>query len=199
MHPVAYAAAAVAAVVAASQEQACAAVLALQVILLISSAAQKKLKILQFIPLLTGMASGAVLILSPGLRGRGEMEAASGFEKFAEMSVFQKLLCGFSNYFAFSFFFSLITASVFLVLLCASVREAFNGSQKAKSSRPLSPHLPWCFVSGSTPHIPPSAAQHPTRALKKCSKAAACARSNQRLLCFALFFSAAFLRSLRRS
>lgn len=132
VHPAAYAAAAVAAVVAASQEQACAAVLALQVILLISSAVQKKLKILQFIPLLTGMASGAVLILSPGLRGRGEMEAASGFEKFAEMSVFQRLLCGFSNYFAFSFFFSLITAAVFLVLLCASVCEAFNGSRKAK-------------------------------------------------------------------
>ena len=63
VHPAAYAAAAVAAVVAASQEQACAAVLALQVILLISSAVQRKLKILQFIPLLTGMASGAVLIL----------------------------------------------------------------------------------------------------------------------------------------
>lgn len=48
------------------------------------------------------------------------------------MNIFERLLCGFSNYFAFSFFFSLITAAVFLVLLGASVYEAFGGSRKIK-------------------------------------------------------------------
>ena len=128
----AYVAAAIASVVAASQEQSCAAVLALQVILLIFSAYQRKLGFRQFIPLLPSAAFAAVLVLSPGLRGRGAMEAASGFERFSKMNIFERLLCGFSNYFAFSFFFSLITAAVFLVLLGASVYEAFSGSRKIK-------------------------------------------------------------------
>ena len=132
VNPIAYIAAAIASVVAASQEQSCAAVLALQVILLIFSAYQRRLRFRQFIPLLPSAVSAAVLILSPGLRGRGAMEAASGFERFSKMNIFEKLLCGFSNYFAFSFFFSLITAAVFLVLLGASVYEAFGGSRKIK-------------------------------------------------------------------
>lgn len=101
-------------------------------ILLIFSAYQCKLGFRQFIPLLPSAASAAVLVLSPGLRGRGAMEAASGFERFSKMNIFERLLCGFSNYFAFSFFFSLITAAVFLVLLGASVYEAFGGSRKIK-------------------------------------------------------------------
>ena len=132
VNPMAYVAAAIASVVAASQEQSCAAVLALQVILLIFSAYQCKLGFRQFIPLLPSAAFAAVLVLSPGLRGRGAMEAASGFERFSKMNIFERLLCGFSNYFAFSFFFSLITAAVFLVLLGASVYEAFGGSRKIK-------------------------------------------------------------------
>ena len=60
------------------------------------------------------------------------MEAAAGFERFSKMNIFERLLCGFSNYFAFSFFFSLITTVVFLVLLGASVYEAFGGSRKIK-------------------------------------------------------------------
>lgn len=131
-NPIAYIAAAIASVVAASQEQSCAAVLALQVILLIFSAYQRKLRFRQFIPLLPSAVSTAVLILSPGLRGRGAMEAASGFERFSKMNIFEKLLCRFSNYFAFSFFFSLITTAVFLVLLGASVYEAFGGSRRIK-------------------------------------------------------------------
>lgn len=132
VNPMAYAAAAIASVVAASQEQSCAAALALQVILLIFSAYQRRLRFRQFIPLLPSAVSAAVLVLSPGLRGRGAMEAASGFERFSKMNIFERLLCGFSNYFAFSFFFSLITAAVFLVLLGASVYEAFGGSRKIK-------------------------------------------------------------------
>ena len=132
VNPIAYIAAAIASVVAASQEQSCAAALALQVILLIFSAYQCKLGFRQFIPLLPSAVSTAVLILSPGLRGRGAMEAASGFERFSKMNIFEKLLCGFSNYFAFSFFFSLITTAVFLVLLGASVYEAFGGSRRIK-------------------------------------------------------------------
>lgn len=132
VNPLAYIAAAAASIVAASQEQSCAAVLALQIILLIFSAFRRKIRFCQFIPLLPGAISAAVLLLSPGLRGRGAMEAASGFERFSQMTVFEKLLCGFSNYFAFSFFFSLITTAVFLVLLCAAVCEAFGGSRKIK-------------------------------------------------------------------
>ena len=132
VNPMAYVAAAIASVVTASQEQSCAAALALQVILLIFSAYQRKLGFRQFIPLLPSAVSAAVLVLSPGLRGRGAMEAASGFERFSKMNIFERLLCGFSNYFAFSFFFSLITAAVFLVLLGASVYEAFGGSRKIK-------------------------------------------------------------------
>lgn len=96
------------------------------------SAYQRKLGFRQFIPLLPSAAFAAVLVLSPGLRGRGAMEAAAGFERFSKMNIFERLLCGFSNYFAFSFFFSLITAAVFLVLLGASVYEAFGGSRKIK-------------------------------------------------------------------
>ena len=132
VNPMAYVAAAIASVVATSQEQSCAAVLALQAILLIFSAYQRRLRFRQFIPLLPSAVSAAVLVLSPGLRGRGAMEAASGFERFSKMNIFERLLCGFSNYFAFSFFFSLITAAVFLVLLGASVYEAFGGSRKIK-------------------------------------------------------------------
>ena len=79
VNPIAYIAAAIASVVAASQEQSCAAVLALQVILLIFSAYQRRLRFRQFIPLLPSAVSAAVLVFSPGLRGRGAMEAASGF------------------------------------------------------------------------------------------------------------------------
>lgn len=101
VNSMAYVAAAIASVVAASQEQSCAAALALQVILLIFSAYQCKLGFRQFIPLLPSAVSAAVLVLSPGLRGRGAMEAASGFERFSKMNIFERLLCGFSNYFAF--------------------------------------------------------------------------------------------------
>lgn len=96
------------------------------------SAYQRRLRFRQFIPLLPSAVSAAVLVFSPGLRGRGAMEAASGFERFSKMNIFERLLCGFSNYFAFSFFFSLITTVVFLVLLGASVYEAFGGSRKIK-------------------------------------------------------------------
>lgn len=96
------------------------------------SAYQRRLRFRQFIPLLPSAVSAAVLVFSPGLRGRGAMEAASGFERFSKMNIFEKLLCGFSNYFAFSFFFSLITTAVFLVLLGASVYEAFGGSRRIK-------------------------------------------------------------------
>ena len=112
-----------AAPVAASQEQAAAATLAMLLCLQALLLRKKRWHLGTALPLVPAGACAYFLFTSPGARLRGIAEAESSFPAFLGMRLHEKLLCAFSNYFAYAFFLSIPVMTVFLLLLYHHLRE----------------------------------------------------------------------------
>ena len=119
-----------ASLLACSQEQTAALTIAFLSVLFIAASFKKKLKFYHAPPMFFGFASAVWLFTSPGMRGRIAMEGSS-FPRFEEMGFFEKILCGFSNYFGYSFFMSIIVTGLFAVLIYFTVTRLYE-SKKAK-------------------------------------------------------------------
>ena len=121
-----------AALLGASQEQSAACCTALYVILLISLFAKKlPFKVSLLLPAVPMLAGDYLLLSSPGAALRMESEL-SGFERFAEMSVTDKLFCGLSNFFANSYYLSNFLIILFIALLSALIFDMAENKRKAK-------------------------------------------------------------------
>lgn len=121
------------AVLACSQEQAAASTLALLIILPIFCKLRKHpLKLHMFLPLIPSVLCSAHLFLSPGAKARGIMEAENHFPRFLEMSVFEKLSCGFTNVTAHLFTVSFFLFLIFFALVSCCIYKEYNESKKAK-------------------------------------------------------------------
>lgn len=119
-----------ASLLACSQEQSAALTLAFLTVLFIANSFKKKLKFYHAPPMFFGFSGAVWLFTSPGMTGRQAMESGS-FPHFAEMNVFEKILCGFSNYFGYSFFMSVIVTGIFAVLVFFTV-TSFYGDKNTK-------------------------------------------------------------------
>lgn len=112
----------VSALIGTMQEQSAACCTAIYVILIVLIARKKlKLKPLMLIPLIIILMSDYLLLSSPGISGRIEMEAKSGFGRYSDFNVLQKLSCGLSVFFANSFYLSFFLIIVFVFLLCEMI------------------------------------------------------------------------------
>lgn len=118
-----------ASLLACSQEQTAALTIVFLLVLFVADAMKRNLKIYHAPPFIFGVASAVWLFTSPGMTGRIEMESGS-FARFNEMNLFEKILCGFSNYFGYSFFMSLIVTGVFAVLIFMTVSSLYNGKKE---------------------------------------------------------------------
>ena len=113
---------AVSAFLATAQEQSAAAVTALYVILLIIIIFGKfRFRLSMLAPLPIIAVCDFHLFASPGAAARGEMEANAGFERYIDFDVFDKLGCGFSMFFANSFYLSFFLALLLVALLSLAV------------------------------------------------------------------------------
>ncbi len=120
-----------ASLLATSQEQTAALTLAFLLISIIFLLIKGSLKLYHFLPLPFCAAGAYHLFSSPGMSGRLKTESGS-FPRFNEMNIPEKALCGFSNYFAYSFFMSLMVTGIFAVLLFLTVKSLYD-SKKIKS------------------------------------------------------------------
>lgn len=112
----------VCAYMSSSQEQSSALTVTFLLILL---AVLIKKKIFRFYHLLPPVAAAIetfFLFNAPGMRKRTAAEAAS-FPEFYSMSVLKKVLCGFSNYFAFEFLTSFFVSGLFVLLLIFTLKR----------------------------------------------------------------------------
>ena len=114
-----------AALLACSQEQTTALTLAFFAVLLIANGIKKNVQISHLTPLVTAVAGAVWLFASPGMRGRLAMEG-SAFTRFEDMKFFEKILCGFANYFGYSFFMSVIVTGFFAVLIFFTVNSLYD-------------------------------------------------------------------------
>ncbi len=118
-----------ASLLACSQEQTAALTIAFLIVLFIANSFKKKLKFYHAPPMFFGFASAVWLFSSPGMTGRIEMESGA-FARYTEMNAFEKSLCGFANYFGYSFFMSLIVTGLFAVLIFMTVSSAYSGKKE---------------------------------------------------------------------
>lgn len=115
----------IASFLACSQEQTAALTVTFLVVLIVALLLKHKLKIYHIISLITSVSGTFWLFTSPGMTGRIAMEGGS-FSRFSEMNVFEKLLCGITNYFGYSFFMSVIVTGIFAVLLFLTVSAMYD-------------------------------------------------------------------------
>lgn len=118
-----------ASLLACSQEQTAALTIAFLLVLFVANAIKRNLKVYHALPFIFCAASAVWLFTSPGMTGRIEMESGS-FARFNEMNVFEKILCGFSNCFGYSFFMSLIVTGIFALLIFITVYSLYNGKKE---------------------------------------------------------------------
>ena len=114
---------------ACSQEQASALTVTFLLIFICLLLPAKKLKFYHFLPLVSAVAETFFLFSAPGMRKRANIEAGS-FEIYNSMRLIKKLLCGFSNYFAFEFLTSIFVSGLFAVLLSFSIKRLYGYKNK---------------------------------------------------------------------
>lgn len=107
---------------ACSQEQSAALTLTFSSILLVLLLRVKKARFYHFIPFVLGVAETCLLFSSPGMRKR-EVAEAMTFPRFSNMNVFEKTLCGISNWFGFEYLMSFAVLGLFLCLLIITLRQ----------------------------------------------------------------------------
>ncbi len=115
--------------VSCSQEQASALTVTFLLVFIAALVLEKRIKPYHFLPLLSAVTETFFLFCSPGMRERTDMEAGS-FEMFNSMNFFQKLLCGFSNYFAYEFLISLFVSGLFVFLLACNLNRLYGRKNK---------------------------------------------------------------------
>ncbi len=116
---------AVSALVACSQEQSAALTLGFYAVVLIALIAAKRIKAYHFISLPFCIFQTYVLFSSPGMSGRMEAEAG-GFDRFEELGVFGKILCGLSNYYAFGFMMSAAVFAFFIIAVILKIKSLYS-------------------------------------------------------------------------
>lgn len=114
-----------AAFVACSQEQSAALTLGFYAVTLVFLIIKKKAKIYHFVSLLPCAFQTYMLFSSPGMQGRMETESG-GFERFGSMGIFDKILCGITNYYSFGFMESVIVFGFFIVILVLKLKELYS-------------------------------------------------------------------------
>lgn len=116
---------AVSALVACSQEQSAALTLGFYSVILIALIAAKSIKAYHFISLPFCIFQTYVLFSSPGMSGRMKAEA-DGFERFDEFGIFDKFLCGLSNYYAFGFMMSAVAFAFFIIAVILKIKSLYS-------------------------------------------------------------------------
>lgn len=107
------------------QEQSAASCTALYIILLIAILVRKRnLKILMFLPLIPIIICDFFLFTASGAEGRNVMESQSSFPLYLEYSIFQKLCCGLSSFFANSYYLSSFLIIIFVALLSVGILKS---------------------------------------------------------------------------
>lgn len=116
---------AVSALVACSQEQSAALTLGFYSVILIALIAAKSIKAYHFISLPFCIFQTYVLFSSLGMSGRMKAEA-DGFERFDEFGIFDKFLCGLSNYYAFGFMMSAVAFAFFIIAVILKIKSLYS-------------------------------------------------------------------------
>ena len=119
--------------IATAQEQSAAAVTALYVILLAVLIVKKmKLRFSFLVPLPVLAVCDFHLFSSPGAAARSVMEAQSGFVRYTEMGLLEKLGCGLAVFFANSFYLSNFLILLFIGLLCVALYSVAVNKKRCK-------------------------------------------------------------------
>ncbi len=108
-----------------SQEQSSALTVTFLLVFIVILKVNKKIKWYHFAPLISSAVETYFLFSAPGMKERTDMEAES-FKLFYSMNPFEKVLCGFSNYFSFQFLTSLFVSGLFVFLLASVLKELYN-------------------------------------------------------------------------
>ncbi len=113
------------ALIACSQEQSAALTLGFYIVASVALIAAKSIRAYHFIPFPFCIFQTYVLFSSPGMRGR--MEAESGeFERFECFGVFDKFLCGLSNYYAFGFMMSAVVFAFLIIAVILKIKSLYS-------------------------------------------------------------------------
>lgn len=112
-----------------SQEQASALTVTFLTVLIVILIKSKKIKIYHILPLISSAIETYLLFSAPGISKRTDMESV-GYELFNLMNIFEKLLCGFSNYFAFQFLMSFFVSGLFVFLLLSTLKRLYGKNNK---------------------------------------------------------------------
>ncbi len=113
------------ALVACSQEQSAALTLGFYSVILIALIAAKSIKAYHFVSLPFCIFQAYILFSSPGMSGRMKAEA-DGFERFDEFGIFDKFLCGLSNYYAFGFMMSAVVFAFFIIAVILKLKSLYS-------------------------------------------------------------------------
>lgn len=112
-----------------SQEQAAALTVTFLLVFIAILIKNKKIKLYHFLPLISSAIETYFLFSAPGISKRTDI-VASYFERYYSMSLTEKILCGFSNYFAFEFLTSLFVSGLFVFLLVGTLKRIYGKSNK---------------------------------------------------------------------
>ncbi len=120
-----------AAFIGTAQEQAAVCTLALFTVLAAVIIIKKlRFKPSLFVPLIPAALCAFFLLTSPGANKRAGIEAAGAFPAYPDMSIFEKLYCGVSVFFANSYFLSNFLILVLIALLSIVLYEKSCAKQK---------------------------------------------------------------------
>lgn len=121
------------ALIGTMQEQSAALCTAFYLILIFIIIIKKlKLKIAMFLPLIPITVCDYFLLTCPGADGRNSIESASSFAQYNSYSVFKKLLCGLSSFFANSYYLSNFLIIIFIALLSVTIYELSKNKKLCK-------------------------------------------------------------------
>lgn len=109
---------------ACSQEQTAALSIGFLAVLYVALTVKRKIKPYHFLPIPSCAVQAYLLFSSPGMVGRMETES-SGFERFLSMETAEKLACGFSNFFAFSFMMAFVSFGLLVLVIALKLRELY--------------------------------------------------------------------------
>ena len=118
----------------AAQEQSCAAIItlysAMLIITLISH--QVKFKPVFILPFTVSLLCSIWMFSAPGIHGRSEMEAASGFTRYTTMRVSEKLLAGLSVFYTNTMYMSFVLFIIFAALLSYALYIEYEKTEGIK-------------------------------------------------------------------
>ena len=112
---------------ATAQEQSCAALIFLYIVLIgVLLFSDRDFKFRLVLPLIPAILCTVWLFSAPGMQGRTAMEASSGFERYFTMGLPEKLLAGFSVFYANTFYLSFALTILLGALLSFALYQEFK-------------------------------------------------------------------------